>query len=100
MMAAMHHVNPTYLERVHANISASEQASGDALAAMQQLPADLGLDPLVVPENAAPGVAELARSFAERFVNAWREHLAKFSTQPTAAQIQRFEERVRGINVR
>ncbi|CAN7462568.1 YCF48-related protein [Variovorax sp. LjRoot130] len=100
MMAALHHVNPAYLETMQASVRASEEVQGDLLSTLGQLPSRFGVDPPPVVPDATPSAIELARSFAECFVEAWRKHLSSFDPRPTAAQILRFADRVRGINVR
>ena len=92
MMAALHHVDPACLTKMHECILASEQGRADLQAVLRQMPDRLGLDPQNAPAD--------RRDFAECFVRAWQLHLKSFTLHPGAAQVLRFAERMRGINVR
>lgn len=99
-MAALHHVDPSYLERLCTNLATADQAHADTAAAMRLLPADLGLDPLVMAPELSPDDAALKLGFAKRFVTAWRTQLDELGLTLKAEQVRRFADRMRGIHVR
>jgi photosystem II stability/assembly factor-like uncharacterized protein len=90
-MAALHHVEPAYLERMRRSVAEAEASHADLGRVLSALPAELGLE-----QSTQAG----ATAFAQCFVTAWRAHLSAFKQQPSSAQIQSFMDRVRGIHVR